>query len=180
MKTFDQTDADCVVYVYREGIASAVGHDLAIEVGDFTIDVDDEDGQVDGWFAADTLRVRHAMADGQPRPDKLSSKDKKKIDANIRKDVLEAKRYPAITFCSTTVFRSADAVHVEGTLSLHGVERVVELDGRIEDGATVLKGTLQQSDFGIKPYKALLGALKIKAEIAVEIRVPLVPEADSE
>jgi hypothetical protein len=178
MTTYDQTDAECVVYVYREGIASAVGHDLAIEVGEFEIEVAGKGEPVEARFAADSLRVRHAMADGEPKPGKLSAKDKKKIERNIRKDILEPKSHPVITFRSSEVSGRADAVHVEGELSLHGVERSVALDGRVEDGATVLKGRIQQPDFGIEPYKALFGALKIKPEIDVEVRVPLLPDFD--
>lgn len=174
MATYDQTDADCVVYVYREGIASAVGHDLAIEVGEFEIEVTADGGQVEGRFVADSLRVRHAMVDGQPRPGKLSAKDKKKIERNIHKDVLETRRYPVITFRSTEVAGEAGDVRVTGALSLHGVENEVSLAGQIEDGETFVCGRLEQPDFGIEPYRALFGALKLKPHVDVEVRLPFV------
>jgi polyisoprenoid-binding protein YceI len=184
MATYDQTDAECVVYVYREGIASAVGHDLAIEVGEFEIEVPDEGGQIEGGqiegrFAADSLRVRHAMVDGQPRPGKLSAKDKKKIEGNIRKAVLETKRYPVIKFRSSQVSGPASAaetgaVRVAGVLSLHGADQEISLGGQVEDGETFVCGRLEQPDFGIEPYSALFGALKVKSHVDVEIRVPFV------
>ncbi len=174
MPNFDPTNADCFVYVYREGLAAAVGHDLAIEVTDFEIETS-QDG-IRGQFATDSLRVRHAMEEGQPRPGKLSDKDKKKIEKNIRKDVLETKRFPVINFQSTEVSGSGGAVHVEGVLDLHGVERDIALDGKADDGHTVARVSFDQRDFHIEPYRALLGALKLKPRVEVELRVPFVPE----
>ena len=175
MPIFDPTNTECTVYVYREGIAAAVGHDLAIEVGDFSIEVDDDSGAIEARFAADSLRVRHAVQDGQPRPGKLSEKDKKKIERNISKDVLEASRFPVITFRSTDVSRRSHRLHVAGTLQLHGVEGSVDVDGTSGDGATMARVQLNQPDFGIEPYRALLGALKIKPQVDIELRVPYVP-----
>ena len=176
MTTYDQSDSECIVYVYREGIASAVGHDLAIAVGDFQIEVDEDEASVQAHFSADSLQVRHAMEDGRARPGKLSAKDQEKIERNIRKDVLEAKRHPVIRFRSTEVSRRDGGVHVQGTLSLHGVERDIGFDGQIVDGQSVAKLSIDQPDFGIEPYRALLGALKIKPQVDVELRVPFVPD----
>jgi hypothetical protein len=174
MPTYDPSNAECLVYVYREGLASAVGHDLEIEVTDFRIEVGD-DGAVDAEFAADSLRVRHAVEDRQPRPGKLSAKDKKKIERNIQKDVLETKRFPVINFKSTEVQRTDGRVRVDGVLSLHGVERNLGLDGRVDGDQTVAEVGFDQRDFDIAPYKALLGALKLKPRVDVVVRVPFVP-----
>ena len=40
MRHFDQQSATCQVFTYKEGLLSAVGHDLKINVGRFTVDVD--------------------------------------------------------------------------------------------------------------------------------------------
>ncbi len=176
MPTFDPSNSECTVYVYREGIAAAVGHDLAISVGDFEITVDDA-GAIEASFVADSLRVEHAVERGQPRPGRLSEKDKKKIERNIQKDVLETRRFPVITFRSTEVSTSSTGVHVAGQLTLHGVERGVAVDGTSRDGATVARVALEQPDFDIEPYRAFLGALKIKPTVDVELRVPWVPDA---
>jgi polyisoprenoid-binding protein YceI len=61
---------------------------------------------------------------------------------------------------------------VTGNLTLHGQTRSVTATIR-EDGANwTTDVTLQQPDFGIKPYKALGGALKVKPEVRVTVRVP--------
>lgn len=172
MPTFDQNDADCIVYVYRKGIAAAVGHDLAIEATEFEVEIDEEAPSVEARFAADKLKVRHAMDDGEPNPGALSDKDRRKIEGNIRDDVLETKRHPVITFRSTDIAERGDKVRVEGVLKLHGVERTVAFDARSDDGAMRAGVALNQPAFDIEPYSALLGALKLKPEVDVEVTVP--------
>jgi polyisoprenoid-binding protein YceI len=51
---------------------------------------------------------------------------------------------------------------VNGELSLHGVTKPVDFD--IDTNGENLKGmiTLLQKDYGIKPFKAMMGTLKIK------------------
>ncbi|MFW6053441.1 MAG: YceI family protein [Persicimonas sp.] len=172
MPTFDATSADCVVYVYTEGVASAMGHDLAIEATDFSVEVDEDDGSIEAEFAADSLQVRHAMDDGEPQPGKPPAKDKKKIARNIRKDVLETKRFPVITFRSTAVAARDGVLDVEGVLGLHGVEQTISFEARAVDGATRACVSINQPDFDITPYKALLGALKIEPKVDVKIELP--------
>jgi hypothetical protein len=175
MPTFDPSNSECVVYVYRTGIASAVGHDLAVEVTDFEIRVQPHAAEVEGRFVADSLRVRHAMEDGEPRPGKLSKRDKKKIERNIRRDVLEAGDHRVITFRSTGTSTDSGRVHIEGVLDLHGVERPIEVDADAVGDETVARVRLNQPDFDIEPFSALLGALKLEPHVDVELSVPWVP-----
>lgn len=178
MPTFDPSEAECFVYVYREGLAAAVGHDLAIEATRFEIEVQTDPPQAEARFEADSLQVRYAMDDGEPDRGALSGKDRKKIERNMRKDVLEVKKYPVIKFRSTDVSTEGGGLRLVGQLDLHGVERQVELSGRIEDGKSVLRGRIEQPDFDIEPYKALLGALKLKPHVDIEVSVPVTPDSD--
>ncbi|MFW5966901.1 MAG: YceI family protein [Persicimonas sp.] len=172
MPTFDQTNSECVVYVYREGLASAVGHDVAIEATSFEIEVDEDSRVVEARFEADALKVRHAMEDGEPNPGALSDGDKKKIEKNMRRKVLETKRHPVISFRSTAVDDDGSTVRIEGVLDLHGVERDVAFDARRGDDYIRARVRLHQPDFDIEPYRAFLGALRVKAEVDVEVRLP--------
>lgn len=175
MPTFDASNSECIVYVYRTGIASAVGHDLAVEVTDFQITIGPEDIDVEARFMADSLRVRYAVEDGQPRPNKLSKRDKKKIARNIRRDVLEAADHPVIIFRSTGTSAGSDGIKIDGVLDLHGVERPIEVDADASGDRTVARVRLHQPDFDIEPYSALLGALKLEPHVDVELRIPWDP-----
>ena len=61
---------------------------------------------------------------------------------------------------------------VTGNLTLHGQTRTVSATIREDGSSWTTDVTLQQPDFGIKPYKALGGALKVKPEVRVTVRVP--------
>ncbi len=56
---------------------------------------------------------------------------------------------------------------IGGDLSLHGVTKSNDFD--IDTNGAKLEGmiTLLQKDYGIKPFKAMLGTLKIKNEINI-------------
>ena len=42
-------------------------------------------------------------------------------------------------------------------------------------GGTTFQGSLAQTRWGIKPYSAFLGALKLADEVAIEVDAPLEP-----
>ncbi len=171
MRAFGPEQSDCFVYVYREGALSAVGHDLKLRVTDFKIEVD-EPPAVRAELRADSLRVVGVVRDGVVDEREPSPRDRREIEENIR-DVLEAGRYPLITFRSQSVSRSGEEARVAGRLELHGVVRDVEFPVRWEPVRAVARVRVHQPDFGIKPFRALLGALRVKPDVLVEAIVPI-------
>lgn len=173
MAHFDETSAECLVLTYKEGLLSAVAHDLQIRVGRFSVDIDEARPAVEARFDAASLEVVSAMQNGVPREGALSEGDKRKIEQNIVDDVLHSKRFPEITFTSSSVVEADDEVRVEGALTLHGQRRTITVRARTEGDRRVAEGSLRQPDFGIKPYSAMLGTLKIKPEVTVRISLLL-------
>jgi polyisoprenoid-binding protein YceI len=110
------------------------------------------------------------MKDGRESPGALSDADKRTIERNIREDVLDATRHPQIRFQSKVVERRGDEATIRGTLQLHGQEREVVVRARREGGAVVAEARLHQPDFGIKPYSAMMGTLRVKPDIEVRLR----------
>lgn len=176
MPRFDATSAECHVFTFKEGVLSAVAHDLRIRVERFTIDVDEEAGPIEARFHADSLRVDCAMKDGREAPDTLRDGQKRDIEANIVDAVLHPRKHPEIVFRSTKVEGKiegkVDERRIEGTLSLHGVTRPIHAVARRQAGRWITEVELHQPDFGIKPYSAMLGALKIRATVRVRVSVP--------
>jgi polyisoprenoid-binding protein YceI len=95
-------------------------------------------------------------------------------------DVLDAARFPTITFTSRSVTGKEAArgvwdIQVTGDLSLHGVSRSLTLPLRVEvkDGTLTATGktVLRHSDFGMKPVSAGGGTVKVKNEIGVDYRI---------
>ncbi|MCA9710844.1 MAG: YceI family protein, partial [Myxococcales bacterium] len=77
-------------------------------------------------------------------------------------------RHPDIRFTATAV---AGGV-VSGLLSLNGAARPVRLPFSVRDGVATAELRVDQRDWGIKPFRALMGALKVQPVVRIEVSVP--------
>lgn len=171
MRRLDQDSAECFVFTYKEGLLSAVAHDLKIRVTRFAIDVDQRARTVEASFDATSLRVVCAMTNGTESKGALSASQKREIEGNIVRDVLAARDFPEIRFKSTAVEDEGDGFRIKGQLALHGKRKSVAVLVRKEAKSYVVTARVHQPDFGIRPYTALLGTLKVKADVDVRILV---------
>ena len=103
MPPFDASNSECFVYVYREGILSAVGHDLQLRVTEFTLVGEQEPLSIHAEFRADSLRVIGVLKNGVVNENEPSAQNKQEIENNIVRDVLETQKYPLISFHSTVI-----------------------------------------------------------------------------
>jgi hypothetical protein len=160
------------VRTYREGMAQKVGHDLVIDVGQWQAIVQALEGGAISWveFEADSrsLQVREGLGGVKPLTDKDRGEIRKIIDEKIL-------RGQPITFRSAAVERSAGKLLVAGELSLVGVSRPVSFELETTDGHVGGTLPLTQSEWGVKPYRGLMGALKVRdaVEIVVDVQLPL-------
>ena len=173
MPRYDASSADCFVFVYKDGLFQAVGHDLKIRVADFTIDSDEATERISARFNPRSLRAECAVQRGIDRNDLLSGKDKEEINDHIVRDVLEAHKYDEIAFTSRFVTREEDRVLITGELFLHGMKKEITVLSHRKDGKPIAETTVSQPDFGIRPFSAFFGMLKIAP--SVRIRVILGP-----
>jgi polyisoprenoid-binding protein YceI len=152
-------NASLHVHTYREGVAAKVGHDLVIEVTRWDATVGD--GAIELTADPGSLEVREGRRGVKP----LSDRDRKEIVKNIDGKVLGR---DTITFRSTRV--EGDAV--EGELTMAGATRPVSL--RLETTGGRIRATipLVQSEWGIKPYRGLMGALKVRDDVEIVIDAP--------
>ena len=160
----DATTAECLVYTYREGLLAAVGHDLCLRVERFTVEVTGEPAApaILARFDAASLRTTGAISPG----------DARKIERDAGEAVLAARRFPTIEFRSTRVVVDGDRARIDGALTLHGVTRTLGVDAVADASAWRAEVRLDQRDFGIKPFSAMLGTLRVRPEVLVAIRVP--------
>lgn len=179
MTTVGPDRASCEVLVFREGVLSAVGHDLLLRATAFEIAVDLEAPSASARIDARSLRVVSAFRDGRPLPGALSASDVQEIESTIAAKVLRAQRFPEIGFASTEVRDSAqgsaqpgESRVVRGTLALCGVTREISFVARGEGERRVAEVRIHQPAFGIQPYRAMLGALRVKPDVVVRVAVP--------
>jgi len=106
--------------------------------------------------------------------------NRESIEGVLREEVLEAKRYPQISFKSrgVTSERRGDGtydVRLVGELFLHGVRRTVTIPARVavEDGTLHAIGVfeIRQTDFKITPFSFITGTVVIKDDVTVSFDI---------
>ncbi len=172
---FDAATAECLVFTRAEGLLSAFAHDLKIRVETFTLVVDDVTGAISAELDAASLRVVGALRGDEEAPGLLAAGDLQTIAATMR-DVLDVQRYPTIRFRSSAPPEPAagDAgLRIAGKLDLHGTVGDVAIHASRQGRWYVATTTLHKPAFGIRPYSAMLGALRVAADVGVRVAIPL-------
>jgi polyisoprenoid-binding protein YceI len=159
--------ASLVVKTYREGVAAKAGHDLIIDVRQWgaTLEVGEELSQsrLDLQADARSLHPREGLGGIKP----LTDKDREEIRKNIDKQVLGGE---PISFRSSAV-EAGDGggrLSVRGDLTIRGHSRPASFELSVAaDGHVTGTALLEQSQWGIKPYRGLMGALKVRDSFEV-------------
>ena len=158
-------DGSLIVKTYREGVAAKAGHDLVIEVTSWQANLEGDRVQ----FTADprSLRVREGVRGVKP----LTDRDRDEIRANIDDHVLHGK---PISFEGTASDKGGMLV-LDGDLTMAGTKRPMLVNVGTTGGRATATVSLRQSEWGIKPYRGLMGALKVRDEVEVVLDVRLPP-----
>lgn len=182
MAQFDASNSECLIFTYKEGLLSAVAHDLKLRVTRFEITTSTPVPGASGSTAplpvsaiawCSSVQVVNALKDGQETPSALSERDKQKIQATLQDEVLESRRFPEVRLVGTAMPEANGGYRLAGQLTLKGVSRPISAQLRDTAAGYVTELTLHQPDFGIKPYSAMLGALKIKPAITIRVETRL-------
>jgi polyisoprenoid-binding protein YceI len=159
--------ASLVVKTYREGLAARAGHDLIIEVRrwEATLEVGEDPSHSSVQLQADprSFCPREGLRGVKP----LSDKDRDEVRKNIDEKVLGGE---PISFRSSAV-DTADGdgrLSVRGELTIRGQSRPAGFELSVgADGHVTGTARLVQSEWGIKPYRGLMGALKVRDSLEV-------------
>lgn len=160
----------------REGLAARAGHDLTLEITEWSARITVPDS---GDIAAATvtaelnlgsITVREGRGGAKP----LSDKDRRDIRNQARKILGDT---ATASFASTSTTPSAGPPSggtIEGTLTINGVARPVQLQVT-EEAADEYRGSavIRQTDFGITPYSGFFGALKLSDEVTIEFEAKI-------
>jgi polyisoprenoid-binding protein YceI len=184
-----QVDAGTSRVYVKVGTATALGHVHGIEgnlssgkilfggAGELVFDLTS--------FTADTPQARQYVG----LPVQFSQSDAQKVTANMRgSDVLNVGRFPTTTF-SIVAATPAEGqkpgdpglYQLDGRFTLHGTTRPLSFTATVEQGST--PGTLHargsftilQTAYGIQPYSALAGLVKVADQLEVWGDLTLVP-----
>src|SRR5262245_32552661 len=171
-----------LVRTFRDGLAAQAGHDLTIEAtrwsGELDVNDDLSPAGLDVRVDLGALVVREGSGGVKP----LTDRDRREIGATARK-VLGAGQHPEAVFAADAFkpvngggeFKPVNGGgEIGGTLTLRGQERPLRLHVS-QTGADRYHAEAQvvQSDYGIKPYTAFLGALRVRDAVDVAVDVDL-------
>ena len=149
------------VFTFKAGLLARLAHDLRLRVGRVEVRRTGPD-TFEVAVRADSLRAECAIRGGRPDFRALSARDLADIDANTRKDVLHPDRHPWIRFQGRLV-----GGRVEGDLELHG--RIAPLSFAVTPSGGRVRGEVEfaPSRWGIPPFTALMGAMKVQDRVRV-------------
>lgn len=164
----------------RDGLVAQAGHDLRIDAtrwsGELVVGADLSPTSLDVTVDLGALVVREGTGGIKP----LTDRDKREIAVTARK-VLAADRYPDATFTATSFEPSGDGGTITGALALAGRSRPERLEvSQTAPGRYSATTYIRQTDFGIKPYSAFLGSLKVSDAVKVEVELDLSQASDQE
>lgn len=143
--TYGPHNATLTVRTERAGAAAKAGHDLLIEVTRWEGTV--AGGELTLTADPDSLRVR----EGTGGIKALGDDDKRNIEQTIREEILKGQ---PISFAG-------------GQLTLNGQTHPVAATVTDAGGEAVIT----QTRWGIKPYSALFGTLKVADDVTVQARL---------
>jgi polyisoprenoid-binding protein YceI len=168
-----------VLRTFRDGLASTAGHDLVIELprwsGELVVNDDKTPESLEVRIDIDALVVRDGSGGLKP----LTDRDRREIATTARR-LLATDRHPEAVYTATRFEMSGDNAVVEGDLTIRGVTRPLRLQvSQPEPGTYRGTGTLVQSAYGIKPYTAFFGALKVRDAVDIEVNAGIPGPGDS-
>jgi polyisoprenoid-binding protein YceI len=167
--------ATLAVRTERAGAAAKAGHDLLIHVTAWEatlVVADDPDASsMELTVDATSLRVQEGTGGIQA----LGDEDVASIHQTIDEEVLGRQE---ISFRSTGVKADGDRLRARGDLTIVGNTQPIEFDLVSGDGGQLSgSAVVTQTAFGMKPYSALFGALKVKDEVEVVLDGHLEPQS---
>ena len=156
-------DGTLTVRTGRKGAASKAGHDLTMEVTRWqaTLDLGDSPSMT---LSADARSFKVLQGTGGVKS--LDEDDKANIRQTIDDEVLKG---AAIEFRSTGVAVDHERVSVHGDLTIGGRTQPIAFDLLSSGGRLTGSAVVHQPTWGMKPYSALFGALKVADDVTVSI-----------
>jgi polyisoprenoid-binding protein YceI len=176
--TVDVDKSFVVIFVDKTGFGHQHAVMGAVKEGTLRLGARQEAGRVVfdmASFAADTTEARRYV---KLRGETDAKTQKDVTGAMLGKDVLDAKQYPTAMFeidsavlASPTDESGSGRYTLKGKFTLHGATKPLEIqaDASSKDGGMLVKGEFSflQTQYGIKPYRAGLGAVGVTDKLTV-------------
>jgi len=163
------SDGELLIHTGVTGPAAAVGHRLTIAIRRWQATTRwNSDRPVAAELTVDVGSLEVVRGEGGVTP--LSGPEKMLVRRNAF-GALDARNFPHIVFSADMIEKTDDGYRLSGDLTIHGETRRQIVDLRTDDQGDSWRlsseNVIRQSDFGVKPYSQLLGALKVADDVTV-------------
>lgn len=179
VRSLDGSDGELLIRTGIAGPAAAMGHRLTLAMRHWRATTRwDGDEPVSAELTVEAGSLEVVRGQGGVTP--LSAPEKILVRNNALRS-LGAARFPRITFTANTIEQIEGGYRLTGTLTIHGNARPQTVDVRTDDRGVSWRlsseTTVRQSEFGVKPYSQLLGALKVADDVNVSFTAQCAKES---
>jgi hypothetical protein len=152
------------VFTYKTGLLSAVAHDLQLSLEHWDLKIEEQEIVFEA--RPQGLQIDGPFIRGKLEPRGINDSDRRKIKRNILETVLLSEAHPMVIFRGKHL---GQALH--GQLRLRGqthplVIPVTQADGRLQGEVEI-----QPSRWGIAPFRALAGAIKLQDRVRIAFQL---------
>ena len=183
-KTFalDAKRSAFVIQVFKDGAAATFAHDHTVHATEISGSVTADPAVPEAAKVSVTVQTKSLVND-DPQVRKqfgldptVPDKDRKAVEESMKGDSqLDVAKYPTISFVSSSVEKNGDKLTLVGDMTLHGVTKRIKMPVTVKVSDSTITGDgkirFLQSDWGIKPYSAFLGAVKNKDEVVLSVHL---------
>lgn len=182
----DPDGSELRILLFRGGPLAEFGHNHVVVADDMS-----GDAYLAAEFRDSGFRLRIPVSDFKVDPPSARREEggvfAKELSAEARDstrknmlgpNVLDAKSHPVIDIRSVTIKGPGWGPDITVRITLHGVSRDVTVPVAVEYGENRLRITglmeLKQTDFGITPFSAMSGGLRVQDRIRIRFRITAV------
>ncbi|MDB4988760.1 MAG: hypothetical protein JWN04_3938 [Myxococcaceae bacterium] len=154
------------IYTFKEGLLSKLAHDLRLAATRFEISA--RGTEVEACFEVAGLCVDGVMKSGRLERDEPSESDRRKIRDNLLREVLRSSEFAQVRFVGRLGSREPPFT-VSGDLTLCGATKPLSICLRVLGERIEGEVELVPSQWGIKPFRALGGTLKVQDRVRIVV-----------
>jgi hypothetical protein len=177
------------VLVYRDGPLAALGHNHVISSGDLSgrVILADRlaDSFVEFYVPVAGLQVDRPSLRLEEGDDFPGGLDQDAIDGTranmLGEGVLDAAQFPQIRMVSRAIAGALPELEFDMTVELRGGRHSLQVPAQVTATTTQLNASgqfeLRQTDLGMEPFSALLGALSVRDNLVVKFQLTATSDA---
>jgi polyisoprenoid-binding protein YceI len=156
------------VFTFKEGVLSRGAHDLALRLERCVVTLDGDVLVAEVELAS--LFVEGPVESGVVRSERFDAASRSEIERAMHEHIIDTRRHPTARFTGTAM-PTDSGFDVSGKLDLVG--RSEPLSFAVRHEGTVFRADfdLVPSRWGIEPYRALFGAIRLRDRLRVAIAV---------